>query len=191
MAKKKKFCAYRRIERPYTRYSKFKKKSYIKMKPVNRVVRFDMGTDKKKFRYTLQMISKDSLQIRDNALEAARQTSNRLLEAKVGKGSFKYKIRVYPHHILRENPLAAGAGADRMSTGMKASFGKPLGIAAQVKKGKVISEVSVNKEHLEHAREALRKASSKLPCQTSIKQVDNRAEAAKPAEKVPEKVAAE
>jgi large subunit ribosomal protein L10e len=174
MAKKRKFCAYRRIERPYTRFSKFKKKSFVKMKPVNRVVRFDMGNDLKKFEYTLELISKDTLQIRDNALESARMSSNRMLEAKIGKGSFKYKIRVYPHHILRENPLAAGAGADRMSTGMKCSFGKPIGIAAQVKKGKIIAQLSVNKEHLETAREALRKASSKLPCSTTIRIVENK-----------------
>ena len=44
-----------------------------------------------------------------------------------------FQLRIYPHHILRENPLAAGAGADRMSTGMKCAFGKPISVAARVK----------------------------------------------------------
>ena len=77
-------------------------------------------------------------------------------------------IRVYPHHILRENPLAAGAGADRMSTGMKHSFGKSIGIAAQVRKGQTLFQIQVNKEHLDTAKKALKLAGSKLPCSTSI-----------------------
>jgi large subunit ribosomal protein L10e len=162
------------------------------------------STDKKEFEYTLEVLSKSTLQIRDNALEAARQTSNRVLEARIGKSNFKYKIMVYPHHILRENPLAAGAGADRMSTGMKFSFGKPIGIAAQIKKGKTLFLLKVNKEHLEPAREALRKASSKLPCSTSLKVTHNKplkkaktekevpkAEPKSEVEKPAEKVAAE
>ena len=163
MAKKRKFCAYRALERPYTRFSKFKKMSYVKAKPVCRIVRFITGPTSKKFAYHLELISKTSLQIRDNAIESARLTSNRLLEGALGKSGFRMIIRVYPHHILRENPLAAGAGADRMSTGMKCSFGKTIGIAAQVKKGQPIISIDVNKGGLELAKRALKRASHKLP----------------------------
>ena len=127
MARLRKFCAYRRLERPYTRVSKFREKSFIRANPNIAIVRFDMGDPTKKFQYQLDLISKDDLQIRHNALESARMTCNRLLENQVGKKSYYLKVRVYPFHILRENPLAAGAGADRMSTGMKHSFGKPIG----------------------------------------------------------------
>lgn len=163
MAKKRKFCAYRSVERPYTRFSKFKKMSFVKAKPVCRIVRFDMGSMQKKFSHKLKLISKTSLQIRDNAFESARLTSNRLLEENLGKKGYRLKILTYPHHILRENPLAAGAGADRMSTGMQKSFGKTIGVAAQIKKGQAILAIEANKQHLDLARKALKRASYKLP----------------------------
>ena len=80
MARIRKACAYRRLERPYTRVSKFRKKSFIRANPNVKVVRFNMGSEKKKYRYTLNLISNKDIQIRDSALESARQTSNRLLE---------------------------------------------------------------------------------------------------------------
>ena len=48
------------------------------------------------------------------------------------------QIKCFPHHVIRENALAAGAGADRLSTGMKHSFGKTIGTAARVFEGKVL-----------------------------------------------------
>ncbi len=174
MAKKRKFCAYRAIERPYTRFSKFKKWSFVKARPVCKIVRFDVGPVGKKFRYTLKLISKTSLQIRDNAFESARLTSNRLLETNLGKNGYRMKLMVYPHHVLRENPLAAGAGADRMSTGMQKSFGKTIGVAAQVKKGQTIFMVDVNKAGLELAKKAMKRASYKLPGSCSIEIAENK-----------------
>ena len=72
MARIRKFVSYRKLERPYTRTSKFKDKSYIRMSPNVAVVRFDSGNLNKKFQYTLNLNSKKDLQIRDNALESAR-----------------------------------------------------------------------------------------------------------------------
>jgi len=168
MARLRKFSAYKRIERPYTRVSKFKKKSFIKANPNINIVRFEMGDPKKKFEYKFQLISKEALQIRHNAIESARQSSNRLLEHRLGTASYYYKIRIYPHHVLRENPLASGAGADRFSTGMQHSFGKPIGKAAQVKKGQVLLDLFVDKAHLNTAKEALLRVAHKLPCSCII-----------------------
>jgi large subunit ribosomal protein L10e len=173
MARIRKFVSYRRIERPYTRISKYKEKSYIRMSPNLRVVAFETGSPQKKFQYTLKLISKADLQIRDNALESAKQTSNRLLEKDIGTSSYHLKIKPYPHHVMRENPIAAGAGADRFSTGMKKSFGKPIGVAAQIKKGQTIFQVSVNKTNLGIAKTALTRASKKLPCSCSIQIAQN------------------
>jgi large subunit ribosomal protein L10e len=173
MAKKRKFAAYRRVERPYTRFSKYKKMSYVRARPVNRVVRYNLGALTKSFDYSVDLVSKSALQIRDMALESARLSSNRLLEGTVGKGSYRMMLYPYPHHVLRENPLAAGAGADRMSTGMKKSFGKAIGVAAQVKKGQKIITIQVNKEHLDTARRAAKKASYKLPCSCLINVTKN------------------
>jgi len=178
MARLRKFAAYRSVERPYTRISKYRTKSYVRARPNCRIVRFDMGELSKTFPYTVQLVSKADMQLRDNAIEAARQTANRLVQKKIGKTGWLFKIRPFPHHILRENPLASGAGADRMSTGMKCSFGKPIGIAAQIKKDQVVFEISVNKNHIDIAKDALRRAGSKMPFGTTITVVENKPKAA-------------
>jgi ribosomal protein L16/L10AE len=111
MPKLRKFAAYRRIERPYTRISKFRGRNYVRGNPHLLISQFDMGNRKKKFAYTLKLISKASLQIRQNAMESARMVCNRDLESKIGKENYRFIIKMYPFHVLRENPLAAGAGA--------------------------------------------------------------------------------
>ena len=116
MARLRKFCAYRRLERPYTRKSKYRKLSYIKTAPNIKIVRFVGGNLKREFPHRVDLVSEQALQIRHNAFESARLACNRYLEKKLGKLEFKLVIRPYPHHTLRENPLASGAGADRMST---------------------------------------------------------------------------
>ena len=168
MAKLRKFVSYRRLERPYTRKSKFREKSFIKANPHSKVVRFDMGNLTKTFQCRLDLVAKDAMQIRHNAIESARQSSNRFLESKLGKSGYHMKIKIFPHHILRENPLASGAGADRMSTGMKMSFGKPIGSAARVKEGQTLISLSVDKSGLETAKAALLRASHKMPCSCRI-----------------------
>ncbi len=174
MARLRKFVSYRRLERPYTRTSKFKAKSYIRMNPIVKVVRFDTGDASKDFKYTLNLLSKSDLQIRDNALESARQTSNKLLESYLGLNGFHMKVKVYPHHVLREHALAAGAGADRFSSGMAHSFGKPTGVAARIKKGQTILQIRVDKQNVEVAKQALKRASKKLPCSCTIQLVENK-----------------
>ncbi len=174
MARLRKFVAYRTMERPYTRFSKYKKLSYVRSRPVCKVVRFDVGEVGRAFPFTLHLISKSDLQIRDNAIEAARQTGNRLLEKTLGKTGYRFMTRIYPHHILRENPLASGAGADRLSTGMAHSFGKSIGIAAQVGKGKPLFTVHITKDNVNLARQALKRASYKVPCKCSIVTVENK-----------------
>ena len=168
MARIRKFCAYRRLERPYTRISKFRERSFIRMSPQPKIVRFNIGEQRSDYEFVLNLISKDDLQIRDNAIESARQTSNKFLEKKMGTSGYNLIIRVYPHHVLRENPLAAGAGADRMSTGMAHSFGKPIGIAARVKSGQSVITIRTNKANVDTAKLALKRAASKLPCATLI-----------------------
>ncbi|MBU0535891.1 MAG: 50S ribosomal protein L16 [Nanoarchaeota archaeon] len=163
MARARKFCAYRRVERAYTRRSKFTEKSFVKANPNLKIVRFEMGNQAKKYTHTLNLKIKGDMQVRHDSIESARQVSNRHLEADIGKNDYFLKILVYPHHILRENPLAAGAGADRMSTGMKCSFGKPIGLAARLKNDQTVFQLKVNKNHLEAAKSAIKKASYKLP----------------------------
>ncbi len=168
MARIRKFVSYRNVKRPYTRKSKFTKKNYVRVAPTLRIQRFEAGNPNKKFEYFVLIRPKTRLQIRDNAIEAARQASNRVLAKNMTKDDYYFKTRVYPHHILRENPLASGAGADRMSTGMARSFGKNIGIAAQVDKTKPIFQINVNKQNLKHAKRAMKLASTKMPCKCYI-----------------------
>lgn len=183
MARLRKFVAYRRVERPYTRFSKYKSKNFIRARPVCRVVSFDMGDAKRKFPVTLNLVARDAVQVRDNAIESARMSANRYLEKTCGKDNYHFRCKLYPHHVLRENPLASGAGADRMSTGMKMSFGKAIGLACQIRKGKILFSASVPKEHVATAKTALKKASYKMPLKCGVEA------AAKPMKKTAKKTA--
>ena len=128
MAKLRKGKSYRRVEnRAYTRISKFKKKSYVNTRPHIKITKYDTGATEKKFPFEVSLVSKSKLQLRHQALESARLTCNRTIEKIAGSGGYHLMLNVFPHHMLRENPTATGAGADRMSTGMKMSFGKIIG----------------------------------------------------------------
>lgn len=132
-----------------------------------KIIKFEMGDSKGKYDTVLKLNSLKSMNVRQNALEAARMSSNRLLEKTLGKSYF-LKLKVYPFHILRENPLAAGAGADRMSTGMQKAFGKPIGSAARVREGQTLLELKVNKANLQTGKTALVRAAKKFPCPCKI-----------------------
>jgi large subunit ribosomal protein L10e len=151
----------REIERPYTRISKkVPRKSYVVGVPPPKTHQFEMGK-KGEYELTLYLTAKNAVQIRDNALEAARVVAHKFLEKNLGSNYF-FKILLYPHHVLREKPIATGAGADRYSRGMKLAFGKPVGKAIQVKEGQRIMMLQLNKQHLEIGKKALKKAGFKL-----------------------------
>ena len=167
MAKLRPGKCYRKLHRPYTRQSKRNpRKSYVKGVPGSRIAQFEMGQKRDDYDYTLFLVSDQSLQIRHNALEAARIAIVKTVEKATKE--FFIKLRVFPHHVLRENRLATGAGADRFQQGMRQSFGTPIGTAAQVRKGQKIFEVRVNKDFIDVAKEALNKARQKLPLKYRI-----------------------
>ncbi|MBI2672595.1 50S ribosomal protein L16 [Candidatus Woesearchaeota archaeon] len=152
----------RKIERAYTRRSKYKKKSFIKAIPANKVVKYQMGDTKKTFPYIIELLPKVAIQIRHNAIESARQVVNRRLEITL-KGNYLFQVRTYPHQVIREHKMLTGAQCDRLSPGMAHAFGKPIGLAAQLKKLQPLLSVSVDKENLEKAKTALDMARSRLP----------------------------
>ena len=110
------------------------------------------------------------MQIRHNALEAARLAANKTM-AKAGEGSFFSMLRVYPHVILRENKMIATAGADRLQEGMRRAFGKAMGLASRVSPGQVILEAHVKATNLDLAKQGFKVASSKLGCPTNTRVV--------------------
>lgn len=158
---------------PYTRGSKVKSKSYIKTVPNSRIVKFKMGDLKgyaaHKYPVRLDIVSKENIQIRDNSIEAVRQFLNRFLQAKLGKEWF-FEVKVFPHHIIRENKMLTGAGADRMQTGMSRAFGKTSGRSAVVKKNQTLFTVAVrrNQKHEQVARQLIKSVKSRLPGSISV-----------------------
>lgn len=171
MAKLRKWTAYRKVERPYTRWSKVRGKAYVKSRPGKKVIKYDMGDiilGHAQFPIHLTLVSKDLAQVRTNAIEASRITGLKRFEEKLGRKGFYFRIRAVPHQMIRENPLAAGAGADRLSTGMKHSFGKTIGTACQVQEGKIIYDLYVPEGQEEFGRDVLKLMSKKLPIRTKI-----------------------
>jgi len=162
--------AIRDFEVPYTRKSKVKSKGYVKTVPPKHVVKFVMGDAAKflrgEYSFIISLTSKDSMQIRDNAIEAARTHVLKGLETLLGK-DFYFAITVYPHQIIREHKQAAVAQADRIFQGMQRAFGKPTSLAAQIKEGKEIFKIAVNNENaIPKIRVILDKIKSKFSCRT-------------------------
>ncbi len=158
--------------RPYTRKAKKRQKAYIKTVPQLKVVKFNMGNmeanKKGKHKFAVRLIADEKVILRDNAIEACRTLVFKHMEKAV-QGQYYFAIKVYPHHILRENKTAAGAGADRLSSGMKHSFGITIGRAAIVNPGKEILYISCESEKAaKAARQALKNAKPKVPCKSRI-----------------------
>jgi large subunit ribosomal protein L10e len=173
MASLRKASAYsKRKVVPFTRVSKRRQKSYIKVVPPQKIVKFVMGKESLynngKLPHQLTIVSAEDVQIRHNALEACRQYVNKKLD-KEFSGQYLFKVIPFPHHIQRENKMLTAAGADRMQTGMQLSYGKPVGKSAIVKKNKEIFFVAVaNEKAVQFVRKTIKQVKSKLPCKVKI-----------------------
>ncbi len=153
---------YRKVEgQVYTR------REYMGGVPNCRITQFDTGNLREEFPLSLTLDTEEAAQVRDIALEAARVSAVRVLE-KAAPNQFHLKVRRYPHQILREHKMAMGAGADRISSGMRGAFGKPVGHAVRAEIGASLLTVYTTTAHLADAREALRKAAHKLPVPTRV-----------------------
>src|SRR3989449_5155932 len=140
----------------------YTRKEYMGGIPQNRIGQWDIGDLRTKFPVKLHLIAEEQCQIRHIALEAARISANRYISKKAGN-SYHLKLRLFPHNVLRENKIATGAGADRISEGMRAAFGAPVGTAARVKPGMKVFTISTTEDHVDDAKEGLRKGGVKLP----------------------------
>ncbi|MDE1873707.1 MAG: 50S ribosomal protein L16 [Candidatus Micrarchaeota archaeon] len=146
----------------WARYSiKKPKKNYIKALPRTSLLIFNMGVNKPDYELELELKARQNVQLRSNALNAARLAANMYLEREIPAG---YSLRVvpFPHNVVREKKFAVGAGADRLSQGMTLSFGKPSAVAARVFKGNKVFVLRTDGANKDVAREALRRASDKL-----------------------------
>lgn len=167
------------VRKPGRMYTQVKGKAYTRREymggvPGSRITQFDMGNRTGTFNSSIDLMAEEGCQIRHTALEAARITATRYLGKAVGTASFYLKIRVYPHHVIRENKMATGAGADRVSEGMRKAFGKAVGTAARVKPGQKLITVYIDESSLEKGKIALKKAGMKLP--TPFRLIEHRGE---------------
>ncbi|GAB6147614.1 50S ribosomal protein L16 [Stetteria hydrogenophila] len=161
-----------RPARCYTHFSgpPYTRREYIHGVPPPKITKFEMGNHAMMENAEIkgELVVIEAGQIRHNALEAARVAVNKYLSETVGDANFYFRVRVYPHHVLRENKMMAFAGADRLQEGMRQAFGKPVGTAARVYPGHVVLEVWARKSDADHVKEALRRGASKLPLPTRI-----------------------
>ncbi|OYT26003.1 MAG: 50S ribosomal protein L16 [Candidatus Altiarchaeales archaeon ex4484_96] len=154
----------------YTRTSNNPQDSYITGIPGSKIIHYNMGNQKGDFKMESSIVAKERIQVRHNALEAARTSINRKLEKTLGRMNYHFKIRVYPHHVMRENVMATGAGADRVQSGMRGSFGKPIGRAARVRGGQAILTIYTrdDERHLKLVKDVLKTGIKKLPGKLEI-----------------------
>ncbi len=162
------------VRKPAKMYRDVAKKAYTRREymggvPGNKIVQFEMGNLSQEFPTEVDLIVEEACQIRHSSLEAARITINRRLLKDVGRSNFHFKVRVFPHHVLRENKQATGAGADRVSEGMRLAFGKAVGTAARVTAGQAVLTVFSTAQYLEKVKDAMRHGAHKLPSPAHLK----------------------
>ena len=121
------------------------RKNFIKALPRTSLLIFNMGARSKAFDLVFNLNAKSDVQLRSNALEAARQAANKYLEREI-PNNYSMRVVTYPHNVIREKKFATGAGADRVSQGMTLSFGRPSSVAARVCAGNTVIEVKANAE---------------------------------------------
>jgi large subunit ribosomal protein L10e len=146
------------------------RREYMGGVPASRLMQFVIGNKTAKFPVQLSLNADEKCQLRHNALESARISANKSLEKYIGSANYRLHIRVYPHIVIRENKQATGAGADRVSQGMRRAYGKPVGTAARVKMNQILMTLDTTEQFFLPAREALRKAGMKLstPCTINV-----------------------
>jgi len=154
----------------YIRGQPTTRKEYMGGIPASRISQFDMGNRTGDFPIKVALIADEKCQLRHNSLEAARISANRAMEKTAGTTNYRLVIRVYPHVVLRENKQATGAGADRVSQGMRAAYGKNVSTAARVNPNQIVMTVETTAQFFRQAKAALRKAGMKLstPCSINI-----------------------
>ena len=161
------------VRKPAKMYRNLAKMAYTRREymggvPGSKIVQFDMGNLTQDFPVELSIVVEEACQIRHTALEAARISVNRQLQKEIGRANYRFKLRTFPHHVLRENKQATGAGADRVSEGMRLAFGKAVGTAARVERGQKVFTVWTSPQYAEKAKISLQRGIYKIPTPARI-----------------------
>ena len=139
--------------------------------PDSKIRIYDCGakrTSVDQFPFVCHLVSDEKEQVTSCALEAARVSCNKYLIKTAGKDSFHIRIRAHPFHVIRQNKMLSCAGADRLSSGMRGSYGKPMEMAARVDIGDMLISVRSKDQNAPHCIEALRRAKFKFPGRQKI-----------------------
>jgi large subunit ribosomal protein L10e len=159
---------YRTIDKPsYTR------REYITGIPGSKIAQHNMGdlsSEPDDYPVQISLRVEEEVQIRHGSLESARLSANRHLIKELGEGAYKMTLRTFPHQVIRENKQATGAGADRVSDGMRQAFGKPVGTAARLSADTVVFTAYCDVDQAPAVKEAFRRAYNKLspPCRITV-----------------------
>lgn len=156
--------------RPSRCYRYQKNKPYIKSRycrgvPESKIRIFDTGAKKAPvdlFPFVAHLVCDEKQQISSEALEACRVAVNKHLTKNVGKDGYHIRIRAHPFHVLRANKMLSCAGADRLSSGMRHSYGKPIGVSARVNIGQILLSVRAKDVNEHHVIEAIRRGKFKF-----------------------------
>ena len=68
------------------------------------LIHYNMGVKKADYDVELRLITKQAVQIRDNALESSRLAVHKHLQ-KAAADDYRFKIHVFPHQVIRENKI--------------------------------------------------------------------------------------
>ncbi|ACV46785.1 MULTISPECIES: 50S ribosomal protein L16 [Halomicrobium] len=159
---------YREINKPsYTR------REYITGIPGSKIAQHQMGNkdaDPEDYPVQISLIVEEECQLRHGSMEASRLSANRHLIKEFGEGNYKMTLRKFPHQVIRENKQATGAGADRVSDGMRQAFGKIVGTAARVQANERLFTAYCEVDQAEEVKEAFRRAYNKItpPCRIKV-----------------------
>jgi len=162
--------------RPARCYRYCKNKPYPKSRfnrgvPDAKIRIFDLGRKRAgvdEFPLCIHMVSNEYEQLSSEALEAARICANKYMVKTAGKEAFHLRVRAHPYHVLRINKMLSCAGADRLQTGMRGAFGKPIGKVARVNIGQILLSLRTRDSYRANAIEALRRSQYKFPGRQKI-----------------------
>jgi large subunit ribosomal protein L10e len=159
------------VRKPARMYRQITGPAYTRRKfmggvPQPKITIFEHGL-KKPHSHKVFLISEENVQVTHSALESARVTANKYLVEACGAQNYYMRVRPYPHQVLREHRQAVGAGADRVSQGMRHAFGVAVGTAARVYRGQIVLEAGVDEDKVPAAKAAFKRARIRLPLKSS------------------------
>jgi large subunit ribosomal protein L10e len=165
-------CYSRWTRRPYQhKRSSNHKREYARGGTQSKIVRYWGGEKEipwEEWDIVIGMKCNKQVQLSSNTLEAIRISVNSSLGKVLGKTGFRFSMRSKPFQKYRENRMLAFAGADRVQSGMRNSFGRSTGVCARVKGGSIICDVGTHLRNLDLVRDRLRIAAMKVPCSCSV-----------------------